>query len=380
ISRRICHRKGLTRIELVVVLGIIGTVLAVVLPGMQRVRARARQAECLNNMRQVGLAAINYSASFDGAFPKLIDSAGGEVFVSERVGTIPTPWTVAVIPLIEGSPLYEDLLSPARDQTFEELAAWQMPVYRCPSSPFSHQRAVNSYVANGGYMTLSRWNNASRIDNGHSQDGYDWQADGVGLVTEWDRQITKATGVVFSGSSTNYEDIGDGTSATILLSENVDTVPFDPATGEGGWISRAPGNLCFALPIAEQGSSSAPASIQDDAANGVGDVSGDAPKANMAQALSLHSSFSLATTKPSDFRVGRINSRNRNASAGNMPRPSSNHPGGVNIILVDGSGRFLSEDIDDSVYARMISSNGEKHGQSPFDNVYESMQSRRRQY
>ncbi|MEZ5940971.1 MAG: DUF1559 domain-containing protein [Planctomycetaceae bacterium] len=259
------------------------------------------------------------------------------------------------------------------------MAARPMPVYRCPSSPFSDQQAVNSYVANGGYMTLSRWNNASRVDIGHSLDGYNWQADGVGLVTVEDRHITRATGVVFAGGTTRIEDIGDGTSTTILLCENNDTTPFDPTTGEGGWISRAPGNLCFALPIAEQGSPSVPATIQDNPTNGVGDVSGDTEKEIMAQALTLHTSFSLATTTPSDFRVGRINSRNRNAKAGNMPRPSSNHGGVVNVIFVDGSGRSMSENIDHSVYARLISSNGEEHGQLPFDNVDENASSNRRQ-
>jgi prepilin-type processing-associated H-X9-DG protein len=49
---------------------------------------------------------------------------------------------------------------------------------------------------------------------------------------------------------------------------------------------------------------------------------------------------------------------------GNIPRPSSQHPGGVNAVMVDGSSRFLNENISAFVYGRLVTSNGANYQES----------------
>ncbi|MCA9033309.1 MAG: DUF1559 domain-containing protein, partial [Planctomycetaceae bacterium] len=221
-SRCMCRRPGFTRVELAVVLVIIALLASMILPGIYVTRhGPANSTMCLHNMRQIGLATINFASAHNGKFPEMVGEDNGEVYIDANKSEVPAPWTVAVLPLLEQMGLHDRLLTPTRSESFNELASWQIPVFVCPSLQANDEAAVNSYVVNGGYMTLSRWNNASRVDNGHSLDRYDWQADGVESITFEDQRITRATGVLFSGGTTHIDDIRDGTSTTILLSENI---------------------------------------------------------------------------------------------------------------------------------------------------------------
>src|SRR5271156_669168 len=61
-------RRGFTLIELLVVIAIIAVLIALLLPAVQAAREAARRAQCVNNLKQIGLAAANYESS-QGAFP-----------------------------------------------------------------------------------------------------------------------------------------------------------------------------------------------------------------------------------------------------------------------------------------------------------------------
>jgi prepilin-type N-terminal cleavage/methylation domain-containing protein/prepilin-type processing-associated H-X9-DG protein len=84
------NRRGFTLIELLVVIAIIGILAGFLLPAVMAALERARRAQCLNNLHQLGLYFINYSIDHDGAFPNLVDATGREVRAVSDDGTIST--------------------------------------------------------------------------------------------------------------------------------------------------------------------------------------------------------------------------------------------------------------------------------------------------
>jgi prepilin-type N-terminal cleavage/methylation domain-containing protein/prepilin-type processing-associated H-X9-DG protein len=88
-----CDRRGFTLIELLVVIAIIAVLIALLLPAVQAAREAARRAQCVNNLKQVGIAMHNYHSSLNTLPP------GGMAVVD---GT----WQLFILPYIEQQPLF----------------------------------------------------------------------------------------------------------------------------------------------------------------------------------------------------------------------------------------------------------------------------------
>ena len=133
------NKKGFTLVELLVVIAIIGILIGMLLPAVQQVREAARRTVCLNNMRQIGLAAINFSTSKmrfptngGNSFAVLRDNQGLNINSTESGS-----WTFQILPLIEQENLFNLRLSEGfyggSGTTGPGIMREVIPGFTCPS-------------------------------------------------------------------------------------------------------------------------------------------------------------------------------------------------------------------------------------------------------
>jgi prepilin-type N-terminal cleavage/methylation domain-containing protein/prepilin-type processing-associated H-X9-DG protein len=359
------RRKGFTLIELLVVIAIIGVLVSLLLPAVQSAREAARRAQCSNNLKQIGLALNNYvSVNSETLPPHFIDHK--RVNGADIVYPTQTQSALArLLPYLEQQPVYNAInwMMPARwdvmtgkpngagpnppdpgsggtTSVYQFTAAvTTINTFLCPSDTGIGVRdafgwpgqtkpiASTSYATN---MGLNRQLNS-------------WIMDGPTYVSsEWDGVFPTTTISTFT----------DGTSSTVVYSE---------------WV-RGPANL------------------DKDGLGMVYNISG----ANLEAAPSQY--LSADTTIPLYFRQNKAQADlchaesktrqwgwkgewwihgnttvyshtqlpNRRAcwdqnpdwtrADRNMVGASSNHPGGVNVLMMDGTVKFIKSNVDYKVW------------------------------
>lgn len=126
-------RRGFTLVELLVVIAIIGILVGLLLPAVQAAREAARRMQCSNNMKQLGLAMLNYETTykaFPSNNPQVVRPGDGRRYVQG-------PWTIAIMPFMELNNTYnlwnQDL--GFAEGSNRQLLEQPIATYKCPSSP-----------------------------------------------------------------------------------------------------------------------------------------------------------------------------------------------------------------------------------------------------
>lgn len=97
--------RGFTLIELLVVIAIIAVLIALLLPAVQSAREAARRAQCVNNLKQLGLASANYVDQF-GTYPPGGITLNGDPWAA---GANSLTWRAMILPMMEGNPAYNSV-------------------------------------------------------------------------------------------------------------------------------------------------------------------------------------------------------------------------------------------------------------------------------
>ncbi len=286
--------RGFTLVELLVVIAIIGILAGLILPAVQRARERARATECLNNLKNLGLAVAGY----DTAKQRLPSSR--RLYLNAAGAPVIFNWVHPLLPYVEQTQLHRDM---APSPTLAVVPApLELDVVMCPSQ----QNYVSidfpcAYSVNGGRENYSTGTPCTICNR-------DYVENGVFV----DRAHSSNRDSTSIGKLAKY----DGASNTILLAENRDA---------GGWAVPSVSDLTTA------------------------EVDSQVLWWDYADA-SLMPPVLLPNMDDPSLGLRHIR----------RARPSSEHPGGFQIALCDGSTRFVAEEIDYKTYALILTSRGER--------------------
>jgi len=383
-------RKGFTLIELLVVIAIIGILMSLILPAVISARKAARRMQCASNMRQVGLALIQflntknsfpnagtYGEAQGAATSTIANLYNGSGFGANTVTTT-TPnvgplftWVLDCLPYLESQDLYNgynrNLLyystvippgSQGNTYTNAIISETGVSILNCPDDDTVQPRKGNlSYVVNMGF---SAWPAGSVGWVGGQLDG----SSAAGNPLTWNQGILKRTGFMFLGSiqgtfpwdiKTTSSSISDGASTTLLLSENLlaGYSGGDPKYSNNlitSWNAPHPNfigflgsdNICAGSTPGD-GGCVATADLIGSPANSPPDGLGWR-RANMAGTFeNINYGLNLVTE-------------------GSFPYPTSRHPGGVNVVMCDGSAKFIQDTIDGIVWSKILTPAGSQLG------------------
>lgn len=325
-------QAGFSLVELLVVIGIVGVLVAMLLPAVQAARESARRASCSNNMRQIGLAA-HLHHDVQKAFP------AGSV-AQEYPAQPSTPWTfyrwsalAQLTPYLENTVAYNALdldvplftaslmISP-ENRDAVKIAA---PEFLCPSDlgePVTEKSAPTNYAMNAG--------------------------SGAGGGTPFDTD-----GVFYVNSRIRMRDIRDGTSKTALLAESILGVPHltdhDPQT-EYKFVLTAP--------LTEQYCEATPQwNMQDP--RGFAWVNGE-------YRCGLYNHYYLPNdSRPDCLGVKSNGGPQQRLAPFGWRTARSRHADGANVTLCDSSVRFVDDTVDPNIWRALSTRAG--HDRVQFD-------------
>ncbi|MDY0168316.1 MAG: DUF1559 domain-containing protein [Thermoguttaceae bacterium] len=301
---RASKRSGFTLVELLVVIAIIGILIALLLPAVQSAREAARRMQCSNNLKQMGLAVHNYAGVHREHFPP--------AFTSSRKHALFT----AMLPYLEQQALHDGMLAleranPATYTTLgDETHKYSVvPSYVCPSWPHPAVfRNLPTWPNPWGHGAITTYQGVSGAYPNREP-----------YLTNPSNGNVPQTGMFGIGYVRRMGDVSDGLSNTFAMAEfvQIDTQPA---------YSNPPGN------------------VRPWILGGNGPPHEAHPGAYSAKVL-----------------VYAPNSRlNRFADGipwNHLPM-GSHHPGGMNVLVGDGSVTSVSDSIDLELYFQLATVSG----------------------
>lgn len=369
--RHVSSRYGFTLVEVLVVIAILGILISLVSVSLGPALSRVRRASCEAKMQEIGKATINFEVAHDrlpgylqqygefagGADPYDPGNFGGNVPRHIKIGS----WHIALLPDLEHSPIYDHWWSDqysiisdgsgsrtATSDGYTLVAAANLSAYQCPSASGSNaNHGKNNYIANTGFHADSFPFTYTRPTGGLQTVSFQQSISQVnGALTnryEGFDDLNPALAVAVGGAI-RTSSFKDGTSNTMLYTESNQAQPWH--------VTRLTGNANHLTDIRT--------------VNGK-DVVVYPPESRYLQGAVFHfedpDSFAGSSNVDDRHRINGGDVYNDRMTASNfadLARPSSLHQGGVNMVMADGSVRFVSEQIDYRILQALMTPSGKQ--------------------
>ncbi len=362
------RRAGVTIVELLVVIGIIGLLAALLLPAVQTSREAARRTKCGNSLHQIGLALANYESDFKVLPPFSIWSGppgeplGGGVLpvgIVDRVAQGISPnqepdrlnanWLMMILPQLDQTNLFNqfNFRLPSVDPANAAARTVSLPILNCPSDPYNgslYERGLQSGIlgftyARGNYAmnigsnaacyNIPRPGSPTTCDNGFTVDGTNLAVDNTTL---------SGNGVGGVNVSFKLADMQTGLSNLVAVEEiRAGVHAVDP---RGAWAlgyAGASGTVRHGVVSANE----------DDAGPNNQIHSADDIQSCTQLKQAIGGEELLKLRMPCHSSTNLYSEVNYEATSRSM------HPGGVHVMTLDGGVHFVSDNVNPNLWFQL---------------------------
>lgn len=329
-------KRGFTLVELLVVIAIIGTLVALLLPAVQSARESARNNTCKNRMKQMSLGMTLYDSS-QRKLPGYVNPLEN---TTDRSQGRRASWVVMLFPYLEQGALWDrwskDFYTGSIPEIWRQVPsanAADIEILRCPSDPIEGEGLPYlSYVVNAGQA----FGDTTRPSPANSV---------VGEIFEEDegKAESAANGIFFDlAQNTSYLPSGaaDGRESGPKLQSSMDYIQSNDGTSRTLMVSENIHAVYWAYDELDD-------SALKDRKHMFGFVWHNTVPANQVQIRRINGALDELTPESS----AALN------AAEQLGYPNSQHPGGVNVAFAGGNVTYMAETVDGTIYAQLMTSN-----------------------
>jgi prepilin-type N-terminal cleavage/methylation domain-containing protein/prepilin-type processing-associated H-X9-DG protein len=330
-------RAGFTLIELLVVIAIIAVLIALLLPAVQSAREAGRRAQCINNLKQIGIAMHNYHTAME-TFPM---GSTMQLYDNLNNGQDMLPWNdwsihAVILSYMEQNPIYNSInfyYPPIASTIGSGQAATVLLVrvksYLCPSDASAGVSFTNSYYGSMGtsigYITQSQSSGLFAERVGHP----------IAALTDG-----ASNTIAFSERLVGHPEQPDHYPGNGM--DNVTAAANNPADGIYNALTDLPDTLLFLQACNAAWASPAAMNPNTDSCYN----SGGQYWAWGAPAMTLFHTIVPPSSPQYPWASCRNDCLGCGTDSSHIVNALSNHPGGCNVMMADGSVRFVKSSVN----------------------------------